>query len=141
MTCSLIIIGSIGLIFFEYFAKTAAIEKAYRSITAGEPVVRSSFDVYLTENMLTYVKEPCALADTDPPFFLHIIPADTNNLADDRKQHGFNNLDFGWYNGKHFGGKCLIIRPLPDYKIASIRTSQFIPGKGQIWVETFTVNR
>ena len=68
-------------------------------------------------------------------------PADTNNLADDRKQHGFNNLDFGWYNGKHFGGKCLIIRPLPDYKIASIRTGQFIPGKGQIWVETFTVNR
>ena len=45
-----------------------------------------------------------------------------------------------------FGGKCLVARPLPpDYKITyeitSIRTGQFIPGKGQIWVGTFTLNR
>ena len=146
MTCSLVIIGSIGLIFFEYFnatAKTVPIEGAYRSITAGEPVVRSSFDVYLTENTLTYVKEPCTLADTEPPFFLHMIPADANNLPDDRKQHGFNKLEFnfGRYNGKNFGGKCLVIRSLPDYKITSIRTGQYIRGEGQIWMGTFTLNR
>ena len=101
--------GSIGLIFFEYLnatAKTAAIEEAYRSITAGEPVVRSSFDVYLTKNRLVYVKEPCAPADTKPRFFLHIIPDSANDLPDDRKQHGFDNLDFNFSqnSGRYFGG-------------------------------------
>ena len=150
MTCSLVIAGSIGLMFFQYFnsmARTAAIEEAYeeayRSVTAGEAVVRSSFDVYHTENELAYVKEPCAPADTEPRFFLHIIPADANDLAYDRKQHGFDNLDFNfdWNSDRRFGGKCLLTRPLPDYKITSIRTGQFIPGEGQIWVGTFTVNR
>ena len=146
MTCYLVIVGSIGVMFFQYFnimAKTAAIEEAYRSITAGEPVVRSSFDVYLIENELTYVKEPCAPADTESLFFLHIIPADTNDLPAVRKQHGFNNLDFHfrWDGGRRFGGKCLVIRPLPDYKITSIQTGQFIPGEDPIWIGTFTLNR
>ena len=146
MTCSLVIAGSIGLIFFEYLnatAKTAAIEEEYRSITTGEPVVRSSFDVYLIENQLVYVKEPCVPADTKSPFFLHIIPDSANDLPDDHKQHGFDDFqfNFGQHSGRHFGGKCLAIRPLPDYKIASIRTGQFVPGKGQIWLGTFTLNR
>ena len=123
--------------------RTAANEEEYRSITAGEPVVRSSFDVYLTKNRLVYVKEPCAPADTKPPFFLHITPTAPTTFPDDRKQHGFDDLDFDfrWSNGRHFGEKCLVIRPLPDYEIASIRTGQFVPGKGQIWMGTFTVNR
>ena len=150
LTCSLVIAGSIGLCFFQYFnnmAKTAAIEEAYeeayRSITANEPVVRASFDVYLTENELTYVKEPCAPADTEPRFFLHLIPADANDLPAARKQYGFDNLDFHFDrdNGRRFGGKCLAIRPLPDYTITSIRTGQYIPGEDPIWIGTFTVNR
>ena len=146
MTCYLVIVGSIGLMFFSYFnamAKTAAIEEAYRSITAGEPVIRSSFDVYLIENELAYVKEPCAPADTELRFFLHLIPADANDLPAARKRYGFDNLDFHflWENGRHFGGKCLVIRPLPDYKITSIRTGQFIPGEDPIWIGMFTLNR
>ena len=146
MTCSLVIAGSIGLMFFQYFnstTRTTAIEEAYRSIKAGEAVVHSSFDIYLTENELTYVKEPCAPADTEPPFFVHIIPADANDLPAVRKQHGFDNLDFSfdWLSGRRFGGKCLVTWPLPDYKITSIRTGQFIPGEGQIWVGTFTLDR
>ncbi len=128
MTCSLVIAGSIGVMFFSYFdamTRTAA------------------FDVYLIENELAYVKEPCAPADTEPPFFLHIIPADANDLPDDRKQHGFDNLDFHflWDGGRRFDRKCLVTRPLPDYKITSIRTGQFIPGEGEIWVERFTLSR
>ena len=128
MTCSLVIAGSIGVMFFVYFdamTRTAA------------------FDVYLIENELAYVKEPCAPADTEPPFFLHIIPADANDLPGDRKQHGFDNLDFHfrWDGGRRFDRKCLVTRPLPDYKITSIRTGQFIPGEGEIWVERFTLSR
>ena len=67
MTCSLVIAGSIGLCFFQYFnamAATDAIEEAYRPITAGEPIVRSSFDVSLIENELAYVTSPCGTLDT-----------------------------------------------------------------------------
>ena len=32
--------------------------------------MRSDLDVYLSENKLTYVKEPCAPADTEAKFFL-----------------------------------------------------------------------
>ena len=142
MTCSLVIAASIGLMFFQYFRATV-IEEAYRSIVAGKPVIRSSFDIYLIENELTYVKEPCAPTDTEPYFFLHIIPADANDLSADRKQHGFDNLDFnfGWHSGRRFGGKCLVTKPLPDYKITSIRTGQFIPGEARIWIGTFTLDR
>ena len=144
MTCSLVIAGSIGLMFFEYFnamPRTAAFEEAYRSIVAGKPVVRSSFDVYLIENELIYTKEPCAWEDTRPIFFVHIIPADANDLPAVRKQYGFDNLDFSFnlYRGRRFGGKCLVIRPLPDYEITSIRTGQYIPGEGQIWKVEFPV--
>ena len=81
-------------------------EDAYRAIVAGETVVRSVFDVYLIENELIYVKEPCASADTRPTFFVHIIPADANDLPAVRKQHGFDNLDFNfdWLTGRRFGG-------------------------------------
>ena len=149
LTCSLVIAGSIGLMVFQYFnnmAKTAAIEEAYeeayRSITANEPVVRSSFDVYLIKNELTYVKEPCAPADTELHFFLHLIPAAANDLPAARKQYGFDNLDFHFDrdNGDvRFGGKCLVTKPLPDYQITSIRTGQFIPGEGPIWQVEFPV--
>ena len=67
MTCSLVIAGSIGLCFFQYFnamAATDAIEEAYRPITAGEPIVRSSFDGSLIENELAYVTSPCGTLDT-----------------------------------------------------------------------------
>ena len=134
MTCSLVIAGSIGLMFLKYFNDIEE-EDAYRAIVTGEPVVRSVFDVYLIEKELLYVKEPCASADTRPTFFVHIIPADANDLPAVRKQHGFDNLDFRFdkLTDRRFGGKCLLTKPLPDYEITSIRTGQFIPEEGEIW--------
>ena len=135
--CSLFIGGSIGLTFFEYDAaraRTAIIMEAYRSVRSAEPVIRSNYDVYLMRNELIYFKEPCDPADTKPGFFLHIIPADANDLSQIRKPYGFDNLDFnfGHYGmGMSFGGKCLAIRPLPDYKITNIRTGQFTREDGQ----------
>ena len=130
MTCRLVIAGSIGLMLFVYFnamSRTAAIEEAYRSITAGEPVVRSDFDVYLSENELIYVKEPCVPADTEATFFLHLRPVDVNDLPDDRKQHGFDNLDFSFdQRDVIFDGKCMATVALPEYAIARIDTGQFV---------------
>ena len=52
-------------------------------------------------------------------FFLHVIPVDVNDLPDDRKPYGFDNLDFYPYP------LSITVRKLPDYDIARIRTGQF----------------
>ena len=147
MTCSLVTAGSIGLMFFEYFnarAKTAVIEEAYRSITTVDLVVRSSFDIYLIENKLVYVKSPCGAPYTQAPFFLYIVPEAVEDLPAHRRRYGFDNLDFHYddYGSmllSDFGGRCMVERRLPDYAIARIRTGQYTPGGGQIWKAEFSV--
>ena len=109
----------------------------YRSLTSGEPIIRSQFDVYLAENRLVYVKEPCAWADTEHRFFLHVSPLDDTDLPDDRRVYGFDNLDFDF--GKYgvlFDEWCAAVRPLPDYGIAKIATGQFT-DEGELWRDMY----
>ena len=99
----------------------------FLSATSGEPAVRSDFDVYLHENTLTYVKEPCVRADTEALFFLHLIPVDANDLPGRRRQYGFGNLDFDFdERGLIFDGRCMAGIPLPEYAIARIETGQYV---------------
>ena len=144
MSCYLVIAGSIGLTLLGYFtaiARTAAIKEALLSVTAGEPAARSVFDVYTGENTVTYLKSPCSEADVQAPFFLHIIPKDVEDLPANRRQYGFDNLDFHYRENAAlaFGGRCIAKRPLPDYPIARIRTGQFTPEGDQIWMAEFPV--
>ena len=107
------------------------------------PVIRSDWDVYLTENSLIYVKEPCASADTEARFFLALYPADANDLPDRRKQHGFDNLDFDFRDrGEIFDGRCMAGIPLPEYAVARISTGQFVHvdgGYNHLWKAGFDV--
>ena len=99
---------------------------AYQSIVSTEPVARSEFDVYLDGGTVYYLKEPCGGADTRASFFLHVFPEALDDLPDERKQHGFDNLDFGFdVRGVIFDGKCLAGVDLPQYGIARITTGQF----------------
>ena len=116
----------------------------YESIAAGEPAARSSFDIYLREDVLTYLKSPCSAADVEAKFFLHVVPESVEDLPADRRQYGFDNLDFQYdYYGRRaalvFDGMCIEERQLPDYPIAGIETGQFTPGEGQIWKAEFPV--
>ena len=111
---------------------------------SGEPAARSVFDIYAGENTVTYLKSPCSAADVEAQFFLHIVPEDVADLPADRRQYGFDNLDFHYANHGSMGAlvfsaKCLAKRPLPDYPIARIRTGQFTPDDGQIWKVEFPV--
>ena len=134
MTCWLVIAGSIGLMLFGHFSamsETDVFKEAYRSITAGEPAVRADFDIYISEDSLTYVKEPCAFADTQAMFFLALYPADANDLPDRRKQHGFDNLDFSFpWRGTILDGRCMARIPLPQYDIVRISTGQLVRVEG-----------
>ncbi len=102
-----------------------------RLIRDSQPAIRSDFDVYLSENTLVYVKEPCAPADVEAMFFLALYPVDVNDLPDDSKQYGFDNLDFDFYwFGGVFDGRCTATVALPEYDIARIGTGQYVTVEG-----------
>ncbi len=111
----------------------AALRSSYQKATAGEPIVSSHFDVYRHEDRLIYLKEQCTETDTEPSFFLHLIPVDKADLPDHRRQYDFDNMDFdfGPY-GFADDGRCVATRRLPDYDIARIRTGQYT-DEGQLW--------
>ena len=110
------------------FAAHVAVQAIHDSIAAGDygpPVAQSHFDLYLRDNALIYIKTPCAPGDAHARFFLHIIPANPANLPSDRRERGFDNLDFRFADhGSYAGAICVAERDLPDYEIAGIRTGQ-----------------
>ena len=137
-----IAILSDGIIFTfgekEYNEQYDQLAKWYESTISQEPIIRSVFDLYFDKYTLKffYVKEPCNRADIEPRFFLHTIPVDLNELPSNRKQYGFENLDFDFARrGMVFDGKCMSFTRSPAYAVASIRTGQFIPGAGPVWGE------
>lgn len=114
----------------------------YAALADQEPVHRAVFDLYLSDNNLHYVRESCAAADTAARFYLHIVPANRDDLPAERQQYGVDNRDFDFaLRGAIFDGKCLATVPLPDYPIAGIRTGQFIPGLEPAWTAEISVGR
>ena len=107
---------------------------AYRDVEAnGTLLARADFDIYVHNDELHYLSANCAplLADGAYRVFLHIVPSDLADLPADRREFGFENLDF-WIIGQNasstrtgfFDGKCVMRRPLPDYPIARIITGR-----------------
>ena len=108
------------------------IELQAARIELSEPIIRSVFDVYLLGKRLVYFKQPCRRDDNDARFFLHVYPVDERDLSDERRQYGFENLDFWMKGHTRAGGQCTAMRGLPDYPVAEIRTGQFT-GEGPLW--------
>lgn len=113
----------------------------YEQAKADTPIVRSTFDIHFIENQLVYVREQCATEDTDDWFFLHLTPVDTGDLPNERREYGFDGLDFRFaLRGSRFDGRCVAVVPLPDYPIAGIRTGQYGDG-GETWSVEFAPER
>ena len=107
---------------------------AYRAAVESEPLARSTFDLYLQNGALVYVKEQCDLSDIADLFLLHIFPEQRDDLPEERRLDRFDSMNFDFFRwGAVFDGKCAASVPLPDYPIASIRTGQFIRGEGELW--------
>ena len=108
--------------------------REYAAAAAGTPLSRGVFDVYRDGDRLVYIKENCRPTDTQPRFYLHIIPQNISDLPSGRQEHGFDNLNFDFVQqGTLFDGKCLATVELPGYAIAAIQTGQYIPGESRIW--------
>ena len=112
----------------------------HKRTTAGQPAAAADFQVYVGEGELLYAREPCAAADVEATFFLHLIPQNLADLPEWRRGHDFDNLDFQFGpNGAVFDGRCLAAVPLPEYGIARIRTGQYVPDSGALWEVEFAV--
>ena len=106
---------------------------------SGERVASAEFDVFVNGRTLVYVREPCVPADTEAWFFVHIDPDDPDDLPEERRQWGFDGLDFIFdRQATWFGEKCLTTLDLPDYGIAAIRTGQY-DDTGQLWGVEFAL--
>ena len=101
---------------------------------APELLIDAAFQVYRQDgNRLVYVKDGCTPADRQTPFFLHITPADRDNLTAAHRAYGFYNLDFRFAQaGVVLGGQCRAERRIPSFAIASIRTGQYVNGR-EVW--------
>ena len=106
----------------------------------AELLAQSKFNVHRNGNTLLWTKSPCADEDIIPRFFLHIVPANLDDLPEERKPHGFDNLDFNFldYGALLFegGGRCIAARELPDYPLAAVSVGQYT-NEGALWAETF----
>ena len=96
-----------------------------------EPIIDSRYDVYHIEDDLIYVNAQCdSHYDLAATFFLHLFPADPRDLPPERVEYGFQNWGFTFRTGQGSSadGTCVATRQLPDYKIAAIRTGQYLYG-------------
>ena len=138
----------IAKIIFPYMgalASDAHIEerrRQHRALSAMPPAARSTFDVYLDDGTLIYVKTPCVQEDTQAPFFVHVRPVHAGDLHRSRRPHGFDTLDFrfggldphwNYAVSDIFDDVCMATLELPDYPIASVATGQYVPGSASLW--------
>ena len=115
-------------------------------IESAEPDIRSDFNVYYEDGLLLYTGDECSDEDRESAFFLHVFPANEDDLPADRRRYAFDNLDF------HFGKRvldalvedvlassptrCAAVVELPGYEVARIRT-----GQSGLWEDEFEVAR
>ena len=93
---------------------------------AGEPIIRSDFEVHLSDDALIYAKDDCSVADTEAAFFLALYPVDEIDLPAESRRRGFDNLDFRFKDAVvRSGERCIAITPRPKYDIERIYTGQY----------------
>ena len=111
---------------------------ARRPAEAKAPRNALAFQVSLQADgkFLRYFRADCAAEDTEPLFFLHLIPRDAAALPPGRREQGFDDVTFNFARagGRFRQGQCTAQIPLPDYPVAALRTGQYIPSLGNLWL-------
>lgn len=123
-----------------FYLDTQGLRRAYRQARAGAPAARERFNVYLTARRLVYVRESCAQADVESRMFLHFLPADAAALPPARRDIGFDNADFQFAErGAAIDGRCVATVPLPEYRVARVRTGELRRTGGEVWRAEFDI--
>ena len=141
---------------YDRASHAAALGRYERHAKQAAPVLDfPDYDVYLVEGSrgdeLLYFRDQCPnhqiqdrLRDQHilmgDRVFVHVWPADANDLPAARRQFGFDALvDFeqrlpGWRKN----GKCYAVCRLPDYGVARIRMGS-VAGEGVAWEGGFSL--
>lgn len=140
--------GAVAVIWMTIFGWHGINAISIDILTRGTQLeISDRFYVYHGPDRLIYVRDDCTSEDVASKFFLHIDPTDANLLPAHRVEHGFDNLDFFYWEHSlpllserrlPFLTRCAASIDLPQYGIESIRTGQF-NDEGQIWSERFIV--
>lgn len=102
---------------------------------AGDPIIRSRFDVFKSRNSLMYSKVRCSEQDVKDDFAIRAYPVDVNSLSDDRKRQGFEELVYAFSeHGGRIGESCVMMVELPDYEVLRLETGQRTESGGWQWV-------
>ena len=120
-----------------YLPSASLLDEGIDRIMASRPVISSEYDVYLDDSRIIYIKKSCT--EEENSFLLHVNPVRIDDLPQQRREHGFDNLDFSFAEyGRVGNGMCVAVRYLPDYDIASLTTGQYILREvdGQATFET-----
>lgn len=145
---ALTVAGGVAIIWLTIFGWYGVNAVSIDILTRGTQLeISDRFYVYHGPERLIYVRDDCTSEDVASKFFLHIDPSNPSVLSDHRMEHGFDNLDFFFWEHSlpllserrlPFLNRCAASVDLPQYSIESIRTGQF-NDEGQIWNEKFTV--
>ncbi len=118
----------------------AAYEDAYAAVASSQPAARSDWDVYLDGDTVAYLKAPCDEDDTRGRFLLSVYPKNLGDIPEDRRALGHESLNFDFERrGAMFGGKCMVMRALPDYGVSRVETGQWVPGGERLWTAELAV--
>ena len=91
-----------------------------------QPIIRSDhYNVYFKDNLLIYIKDPCATEAVEPGFLLRLQPVNTADLPPEWQAQGFARLDFpfGKY-GRRYQEQCFIVHPPLEFAAKRILTGQ-----------------
>ncbi len=106
-------------------AVAAPYRAAYRALVARAPVVRADFDVYLDEHAVSWIQAPCR-GGTQLEFFVHVTPADPQDLPPHQRRSGVDNLGFLFEErGVRFDDACLAVVPRPAYPVRNLTVGQW----------------
>ena len=127
-------------------AQMTTLDAYLANLTAsGEPIIRSDFDVYISDGSLIYTKSHCSQDDAAARFFANIFPVDADNLPARLKQRGYETINFNLsdYGAIAADGRCWAALAQPNYPIVEIHAGQYVElenGYAHIWEDTYRFN-
>ena len=126
-------------------AAKAAYLELYRQVSAGEPIIRADYNVYLDDKRLAFVQENCPPEDRDAWFAAKVFPHDPETLPPDIRAV----RSYGTF-GNHrvrLEDTCLAIIQLPaapqgDLFLERRNIGNFGASSGKpLWEELYGISR
>ena len=123
----------------------AAYREIYRQATAGEPIIRADYDVYLEGRRLVFVRENCPPEEPDAWFGVQIFPKRLETLPP-LLQHGYSSYARIRAHGARVDNLCLAVLRLPDYAGDDLILFRSVAGHYRpaglpVWAELYSLSR